>query len=189
MGMFDTIHIHKKFLPSVKELKQNGYNLSSLQTKVFDNLLEDYHVGEDGLLYMDKVEYEFTLNTNTSADKKWNPPFFQEEKSRTKMQLPHTGIVTAGAFFMDYHNPKDEIFIDIDFKFIDGVLQGQGIVNRLTVTPINIVLERRREIEERRNRRDNDPLYHISKYFLYIVNRVISKLHRIQNYLLSYEPK
>ena len=80
MGMFDTIHIYKKFLPSIKQVEDNGYSLSSLQTKDFENLLETYHVDENGKLTLDKVEYVFIENDKPKVKGKWNPPFFQEEK-------------------------------------------------------------------------------------------------------------
>jgi hypothetical protein len=94
MGMFDTIHIHKKFLPTVEVIENNGYSLSSLQTKDFDNLLEEYHVDENGKLFLDKVEYVIIENNTPPQKGKWNPPFFQEEKSRERVFIPYTGTVS-----------------------------------------------------------------------------------------------
>jgi len=189
MGMFDYLHVHKSFLPKVKQLEENNYSLESLQTKDFDSLLETYHVDEIGTLSLDKVDYIIIENTEPPQRGKWNPPFFQEEKSRSKINIPYTGVVTAGAFFMDYKDTKDEIFIDINFNFIDGVLQEKGKVVDLRITPADEVLERRRQIEERRIRRDNDLRYNVFNYIQRIIHRLIYKLHRIQDYLRSYEPK
>lgn len=189
MGMFDTIYIYKKFLPSIKQVEDNGYSLSSLQTKDFENLLETYHVDENGKLTLDKVEYVFIENDKPKVKGKWNPPFFQEEKSRERIFIPHTGIITAGAFFMDYNNPKDEIFVDIDFKFIDGILQSVGTIKTMTITPVEQVLERRRQIEESRNKRDKDNLYQLYRFISKVISRVTARLNRIQTWLNSYEPK
>jgi hypothetical protein len=189
MGMFDTIHINKKFLPTIREVEKHGYSLNSLQTKDFDSLLEDYYVEEDGKLFLDKVEYMIIENPDPPEKKKWSPPFFQEEKSRERVFVPYTGEITAGAFFMDYTNPKDEIFIDIDFKFIDGIIQSKGIVKILRITPVEEVLENRRQIEERKHKRDNDVIYQISRYLYKAISRLIFKLNKLQNWLSSYEPK
>jgi len=187
--MFDTIHIDKKFLPFIKEIQKNGYFLNSLQTKDFDNLLEDYYVDENGKLFLDKVEYIIIENPDPPQRKKWNPPFFQEEKSRERIFIPYTGIVTAGAFFMDYNNPKDEIFVDIDFKFIDGLLQSKGSVKEIRITLVEDVLENRRKLEENRFKRDNDFIYQISTKISRFISRITNKLHRFQTWLNSYEPK
>lgn len=189
MGMFDTIHIHDKFLPKIKELEINKYCIKSLQTKNFDNLLENYHVGEDGVLFLDKVDYELVENQNASKGG-WNPPFFQEEKSREKIQFPYTGIVTAGMFFMDYtDNPKDEIFVDINFKFVDGVLQEVGKIKTLKVTPSQEVLERRQKIKEIKLKIENDIKYHIFKYISKFLTKIIISLNKINNYLVTYKPE
>ncbi len=187
--MFDTIHINKKFLPIVNEVEQNGYSLSSLQTKDFDNLLEDYHVDENGKLFLEKVEYTIIENNEPIVKGKWNPPFFQQEKKRERVFIPYTGVITAGAFFMDYDDKKDEVFIDIDFKFLDGILQEKGITKKISVIPIEEVLERRRIIKENRIKRDNDMLYQLYRYISKIISRVNCKLNKIQNWLNSYEPK
>ena len=187
--MFDIMHIHSKFLPKIKELDSNGYAFSNLQTKDFEGLLEAYHVGEDGVLLLDKVEYVFIENTELPRKGKWNPPFFQEEKSRTKVVYPYNGTITAGAFFMDYKNPKDEIFVDIDFKFIDGVLQKVGTIKELQITPLQKVLERREQILEKRNKKEKDIKYRIFNYFSKFVNILILKLSKIQFSLTSYQPK
>jgi hypothetical protein len=189
MGMFDTMYFHKKFLPAIEPVEKNGYSLISLQTKDFENLLEEYHVDENGRLYLDKVDYILVENDVLPEKGKWNPPFFQEEKGRERIFIPHTGIVTAGIFFMDYKNEKDEIFVDIDFKFIDGILQETGKVKIIKVTPIQEVLETRRKIEERRYKKENDVLYCICNYLSRKLNRLLFKLHKIQDFLLSYEPK
>lgn len=189
MGMFDTIHINKKFLPTIREIEKHGYSLNSLQTKDFDNLLEDYHVDEYGKLFLDKVEYILVENTNPTEKRKWNPLFFQEEKSRERVFVPYTGVVTAGAFLMDFNNPKDEIFIDIDFKFIDGVLQSTGSVKTMKITTVEEVLKNRRKIEERKHKTDNDLIYQISRSLNRFISIIVYKLNKVQNWLNSYEPK
>lgn len=187
--MFDIIHIHKKFLPKIKELDDNGYALSNLQTKSFDGLLEDYHVGEDGILLLDKVEYVFLENTEAPEKGRWNPPFFQEEKSRTKVVHSYNGLITAGAFFMDFNNSKDEIFVNIDFEFMNGVLKNVGTITELQITPLQEILERRKKIIENRDKKQKDIKYRVFNYFSNFVNRLIFKLSKIQTCLNSYQPK
>lgn len=187
--MFDTIFINKKFLPKVEELTRNEYNLISLQTKDFENLLENYFVGEDGSLELDKVEYEMIPNLELPKKGKWNPPFFEEIKSSERIKIPFTGIIRAATFFTSYTNPKDEIFLDIDFKFIDGIIQGVGVIKTLQITTADIVVERRRLAEEYRNKRDNDMKYRISKFCARKISIVLAYLNKLNNWLYSYQPK
>lgn len=187
--MFDIIHIHNKFLPKIKEMNDNGYSLSNLQTKSFDGLLEDYHVGEDGILLLDKVEYVFSENTENFEKDRWNPPFFQEEKSRTKVVHPYNGLINAGAFFMDFNNSKDEIFVSIDFKFINGVLEDVGIIKELQITPLQKLLEVRKKNIENKDKKQKDIKYRVFNYFSTLVNRLIYKLSKLQLCLNSYQPK
>jgi len=187
--MFDTIHIHGNFLPKVKELDYNGYKLNNLQTKSFDGLLEEYYVGEDGVLLLDKVDYVLLENTEYQKKTKCSPPFFQEEKSRIKVVYPYTGIITAGAFFMNYHNSKDEIFIDIDFNFVNGTVKDIGIIKKLEITPYEKILEKRKQIEEKRRKKDSDIKYQVFKYLSRFINKILLKLSKIQFCLNSYQPK
>jgi len=189
MGMFDTIYVNNKLLPVINELLKNNYSLSALQTKDFECSLLEYHVDENGTLTLDDVEYIFTENKESSKKGKWRPPFFQEEKSRKRVFVPYTGIVIAGAFFMNYIDYKDEIFVDIEFKFVDGVLQGIGKIHNMTITPASEVLERRKIQEERKIKRDNDFICQVSLKLSSYISKVISILKRVQYWLYSHCPK
>jgi hypothetical protein len=189
MGMFDTIYINKNFLPFIKQVEENKYHLHSLQIKNFDNLLQDYHVDSDGKLFVDKIEYVIIQNDTPFQKGKWNPPFFQEEKSRERIFVPYTGIINASAFLMDYNDKKDEIFVTIDFNFIDGIIQGIGITKKIEVVSIENILERRKLIEKIKNKRNNDFSYKIYMHISKIITKITCKLNKIQLWIISNQTK
>ena len=184
--MFDYLNVDKKFFPQIKEIEENNYSLSNFQTKDFDNSLENYYVDENGNLFIEKVEYSFIENKETPKKGKWTPPFFQEEKSRTKIPYAFTGIVNAYDYLQDINNQKNEIFVSLDFKFFDGILQGIGIVRELKVIEYDIILQRKKDIEIIRAKKENDVLYKISFYLAMKILKIINILNKLYSFLISY---
>lgn len=190
MGLFDTIHIHKKFLPEIPEIKESGYDveLGNFQTKSFDNFLEDYYVDESGKLSFDNTEYEFIKNKKTSKKGKWNPPFFQKEKSRNRMFSAFNGIAEVYTYLSDSVKPKNEIFVSFLLNFNNGLLEKIELSEKM-ITPLQVILDRNKKLEAIRTKRKNDKVYFICAKLISLVSKITSKLNKFENWLRKYEPK
>jgi hypothetical protein len=189
MGMFDNLYINKNFLPSIPIMELNGYEIKELQTKDFDNLLENYFVDENGSLVLEKVDYEIIVNEEPPQKGKWTPPFFQEEIGRSTVNFPFTGIVNGVGCYLDSLDTKDKIYLDLKFKFINGILQGVGVVDKIDVTPIKEVLECKQFWKEFHNKRKKDPIFQILRKASILIHRIIYRLQKLNNWINSYEPK
>lgn len=189
MGMFDNIFINKKFIPEIPEIQKLGYTIFELQTKDFDNLMDRYDVDENGKLTLEKVEYDVVENIIKPEKDKWCPPFHLEEKNKTITDFPYTGIVDACAYLCDRANNKDEVFVDLKFKFIDGILQSVGLVDNLTITSFETILDNNKKFEELYNKRNNDAIYCLFRYLTKIIYKVIHNLSKLNSWLCSYNPK
>jgi hypothetical protein len=122
MGLFDTIIFNKSVIqgtdPKVdKYLTLLGENELGWQTKDFDCLLSNFFI-EEGKLFEEKVE------------KRWveeNGPFGGFLEPISKEKIPYNKTCTINAYDFLQSETVD-IWIEMDFVFIDGVLQKTSLV-------------------------------------------------------------
>lgn len=122
MGFFDTIIFNKSVIqgldPKVdKYLQLLGESELGFQTKDFDCLLRNFFI-EDGKLFLEHVESTWVEEDG---------PFggFVEPISKEKKFYNKTCSIQA----YDYLNSEEvDIWIEIQFVFIDGVLQKTSLV-------------------------------------------------------------
>jgi hypothetical protein len=186
MGMFDYLDIDEKFIPTLPELEDRGYKCSSFQTKDLDNALINYYIDCNGQLSYDDVEYDVIDNPN--KDKRgWNPPFFLEERTRTRLISNYTGIINAVEFFNDSKEDSDNIWLKLEYTFVEGKIYKPVTVKDLIITSNKTAKENRIKWELIHEKRKRDPLFQISRYVSDVLSKIISKLTKFRSYVSAYD--
>lgn len=141
MGMFDTIIFNKSVIqgldPKVdKYLRLLGESELGFQTKDFDCLLQNFFI-EDGCLFEQHVETRWVEESG---------PFggFMEPVSKEKKPCNKTCTVQAYDMF---DSEEVDIWIEIQFVFVDGVLQKTSLV-KYKETDASIRIEREKQFQK-----------------------------------------
>lgn len=171
MGMFDTLYVDKKFLPVIPELEERGIEMESFQTKDLECFLFEYHIKEDGKLYVEKRSYLCSEEL--------------ESKEEEMEFVTYTGEI----IFYDVYtgNNGDQLFVDLKIKVIDGILSAPATVFKIDITSKAELDERELKFKILREKRSNDIRYQIYRRIYFIINRLTNYLDRVQSYLLKYD--
>jgi len=142
MGLFDTIVFNKSVIQGIapevdKYLRLLGEEEVALQTKDFDCLMRSFFI-EDGKLFFEKVESKWVEGSS---------PFGGFLEPISKEKLPHETTCTIQAY--DALNSEEvDIWIEIQFIFIDGFLQKTSLVG-YEETDAAIRIEREKQFQKR----------------------------------------
>lgn len=169
--MFDTLHVDKKFLPVIPELEERSIEMESFQTKDLECFLFEYHIKEDGKLYVEKNSYF---------------RFEELESKEEEMEfVPYTGEI----IFYDVYtgNNGDQLFVDLKIKLIDGIVSAPVTVFKIDITSKAELDERELKFKILREKRSNDIRYQVYRRIYFIINRLANYLDRVQSYLLKYD--
>ena len=186
--MFDYLKVNKKFLPNITELQSRNYEIGTLQTKCFGNLLEEYQLDEFGNLYYVEVDYDY-VETKNDESRKFQFPYTLVEKSRKSKVFPYTGMVEAYDFISDPEMEKDSVWISLTFKFVDGIIQGLPTLEEVKVDNIYNIRERKREMDIRLEKQKRDPIFKVCRFLWLFISKIITKLCKIQSFLIKYEAR
>lgn len=185
--MFDYLHVHQDHLPFIPELNEKNLKITNFQTKNLDCCLYDYYIDSIGDLYFDDVEYEIIENTNPLKEGSWNPLFFTEEKSRKRVKYPFTGTV-LGTELINPSDPESfDGWIQVEFTFLKGSLVEPAKVKDLKLTPVKERLERSEKWKAINKKRDEDPIYGLTRWLFRLLSKVSNRIRKIQDYLLKYD--
>ena len=171
MGMFDTLHVDNKFIPVIPELEERGIEMESFQTKDLECFLFEYHIKEDGKLYVEKNSYLYCEDS--------------ESKEEEMEFVPYTGEI----IFYDVYtgNNGDQLFVDLKIKLIDGIVSAPATVFKINITSKAELDERELKFKILREKRSNDIRYQVYRRIYFIINRLANYLDRVQSYLLKYD--
>lgn len=185
--MFDNLYIHEKFLPPLPELEKENIKITNFQTKDFDCCLYDYHVDSIGDLYFDDVEYEIIENTNPIKERGWHPPFFMEEKSRKRVKYPYTGTVLGTEAIYSSDPESYDVWLQVEFTFLKGSIVDTPTIKNLKLTPVKEKLERVAKWNAINKKRDEDPIYGLTRWLFRLLSKVTYYINKIQDRLLKYD--
>lgn len=135
MGLFDYMSCELPF-PALPESEEGGRKITTFpfkaghqfQTKDLINALIEYKIGEDGVLYEKKVEYE--KREFTEEEKKeqegsfFHPLWHSEELSHEWVKENFTGYINFYDFIHDIDDGHD-VWIEYQAHFKGGELQGE----------------------------------------------------------------
>lgn len=174
MGMFDSIHFNYPLpLPlEVVDVLPDPYNLE-FQTKDLENLLDDYYLNEDGVLYWRKRKYEW--KDDDSAFLKGYMDVVSEEIVPSDFH----GIINFYCYETveeDKENNKaKDVSIDYIAKFTNGKLENIEILSYEIIDATVRIIDLKNTMkkhEERRNRWYNKYIFY-TKYWRFIKNKII----------------
>jgi hypothetical protein len=189
MGMFDFLHVHESFLPKLEELEENNLKITNYQTKNLDCSLRDYYIDSNGDLYYDDVVYEIVENTNPKKGG-WNPSFFQEEVSRTRVRHSYTGEVLAvDVITFPENSDIHQIFIEVSYTFLEGSLFKKPEIKKVERFLKQKVMENQKKWELIHQKRAQDPLYFLTRQIYSVLCRASSVLSKLKSALLRYDVK
>jgi hypothetical protein len=164
MGMFDTIIVHNKFLPLLKEMGELGYEYDSFQTKDLENSLLEYFVDEDGVLR--KTVYTY--------DQKESDKIVYHFEERIKHKSIIKEEYTGEVLFYDIMSKEDtdQLFVELKITFINGVANKVAQVINVNREKIEEIEKRSERISEIHKARNNDPIYQIG-------SKISNLLHKL----------
>ena len=187
--MFDFLHVHESFLPKLEELEENNLKITNYQTKNLDCSLRDYYIDSNGDLYYDDVVYEIVENTNPKKGG-WNPSFFQEEVSRTRVRHSYTGEVLAvDVITFPENSDIHQIFIEVSYTFLEGSLFKKPEIKKVERFLKQKVMENQKKWELIHQKRAQDPLYFLTRQIYSVLCRASSVLSKLKSALLRYDVK
>ena len=175
MGMFDTLLVDNKFLPLIPELEERGIQMDSFQTKDLECFLLEYHIKEDGKMYVEKNEL---FNWEDSESK---PQIKKSELEFTS----HTGEIIFYDCFIG--NNGDSLLVDLKIKVIDGIVSAPAEVVNISITTKAELDARELEFKKLREKRNNDIRYQIYRFISIKISGLINSLSKIQYYLMKYD--
>ena len=172
--MFDSIECNYPLpLPlGVIDILPNIYN-QEFQTKDLENLLDDYYLNEDGILYWRKRKYEWKDDDN--AFLKGYMDVVEEEVVPTDFH----GVLNFYFYETVYQNEFDvlakDVTIDYLAKFTNGKLENIEVLSyEITDATVRItdLKNTMKKHEERRNRWYNKYIFY-TKSWRFIKNKII----------------
>jgi hypothetical protein len=179
MGMFDTIHVDEKFLPTIPDLESRGIKMSSFQTKDLECVLYDYFIKEDGKMYVENNSYV----THDDSDSMFG---FRVEKETSELKFnPYTGEILFYDCFTGDNG--DSLFVDLKIKVIDGIASGPAEVVKIDITTKAELDVRELKFKKLWEKRNNDLRYQIYRFISIKISGLINSLSKIQSYLLKYD--
>jgi len=179
MGMFDTLLVDSKFLPSIPVLEERGVKMDSFQTKDLECFLFVYHIKEDGKLYVERSTY---VSSEDSESIKGVKLEFKKEEIEF---IQHTGEILFYDCFTGDNG--DSLFVDLKIKVIDGIISAPAEVVNISITAKAELDARELKFKKLWEKRNNDIRYQIYRFISIKISRLINSLSKIQSYLLKYD--
>jgi hypothetical protein len=189
MGMFDYLYVDNKHIPHIRELVERGYKVESFQTKSLDNCLIDYYIDEAGFLWFDDVEFDvYYREMSKPVAEAYRLPVFSE-KSRKKVRSEYTGSIIATAHCTNFEEKNDDVWLQLEFLFVDGVLYKPSKISSLKITTYEEILETKQKWKKIYEKRKKDPIYKLVYFLRKCINFTINKLNKIDYWLIMYDVK